>query len=213
MRLILMRHYKTQFNVSGQIMGWGDSPQVEDWLEDMVFVEKIIRSRALHPDAIYSSALERARLTAGYFAESLGVQALYQAPELNEINYGRLFKKPKKWVSEHYPQHKKDPDFVYPEGESFRQLQKRSVDFVGSLAGTRAGQSILCVAHAGVIRALLSDFLDLPYAAQLKRKVSHRYIGVLTFDNATCTAYDEWGVPSGFVSDGALELPFSRKSA
>jgi len=194
-------------------MGWGDSPQVDDWLEDMVFVEGVIQSRAIHPDAIYSSALERARQTAEHFATRLGIQEVHRAPELNEINYGLLFKKPKKWVADHYPQHKKDPDFVYPEGESFRQLQTRSVSFIRSLVATRAGQSILCVAHAGVIRALLSEFLDLHFAAQLKRKVSHRYIGALTFDQAVCSAYDEWGVPSGFVSDGALALPYSRQSA
>ena len=213
MRLILIRHYKTQFNVSGQIMGWGDSPQADEWLEDMLFVEQVLQHHGIHPDSIYSSALERSRQTAAHFSAKLGITEIRSARELNEINYGSLFQKSKKWVKEHYPRHKKDPDFVYPQGESFRQLQVRCVSFIHSMTKTRAGQTILCVAHAGVVRALISHFLELDYAAQLKRKVSHRYVGVLCFDDDRCTAYDEWGMPSGFISEGEVALPYARKIA
>ena len=213
MRLILIRHYKTQFNVTGQIMGWGDSPQAPDSLEDIRFVEQVLQDRAVQPDSIYSSALGRAHHTAQYFAAKYGIAEVQSSPRLNEINYGALYQKSKKWVAEHYPLHKKDPDFVYPEGESFRQLQERCVSFMYTLAQAHRGQTILCVAHAGVVRALLSHFLELDYAAQLKRKVSHRYVGVLHFDGDCCTVYDEWGIPSGFVSEGQLVLPYSRKIA
>ncbi len=213
MRLILIRHYKTQFNVSGQIMGWGDSPQADEWLEDMLFVEQVLQHHGIHPDSIYSSALERSRQTAAHFSAKLGITEIRSARELNEINYGSLFQKSKKWVKEHYPRHKKDPDFVYPQGESFRQLQVRCVSFIHSMTKTYAGQTILCVAHAGVVRALISHFLELDYAAQLERKVSHRYVGVLCFDDDRCTAYDEWGMPSGFISEGEVALPYARKIA
>jgi len=194
-------------------MGWGDSPQADEWLEDMLFVEQVLQHHGIHPDSIYSSVLERSRQTAEYFAAKLDIAEVQAAPELNEINYGSLFQKSKKWVAAHYPRHKKDPDFVYPQGESFSQLQERCVSFIGSLAKAQSARTILCVAHAGVVRALLSHFLELDYAAQLKRKVSHRYVGVLCFDGERCTVYDEWGQPSGFVSEGALALPYSRKIA
>ncbi len=211
MQVILIRHYKTLLNESDQIIGWGDSPQAENWMEDIVFVEGELRRRAVRPDAIYSSALERARLTAGYFADKLGTGEVRSAPQLNEVNYGSLCRKSKQWAAENFPKHKNCPDFVYPEGESFRQMQARSTEFVQSLAASLNGQTILCVAHAGVIRGLVSQFLDLDYAAQLKRKISHRYIGILNFEGLDCTDYDEWGVPSGFVNEGELQLPYSCK--
>lgn len=213
MRLILIRHYKTEFNVSGQIMGWGDSPPVDDWAADMEFVECVLAAKTVRPDAVYSSALDRAVQTARYFADQLDVADRVMAPELNEINYGTLYGKPKKWVAEHYPLHKKDPDFTYPQGESFRQLQSRCTRFISSLAESRPGQTVMCVAHAGVVRALLSHFLELDYTLQLKRKVSHRYIGVLVFEGARCASYDEWGCPSGFVGEGELRLPHFCKIA
>jgi len=213
MRLILIRHYKTEFNVSCQIMGWGDSPKVENWLEDMLVVEQALYSHGIQPDVIISSALGRSRRTAEYFADRFDVANTEVAHELNEVNYGALYQRPKKWVAEHYPLHKKDPDFVYPDGESFNQMQARAVAYIHHLARARADQTVLCVAHAGVVRALLSDFLDLDFAVQLKRKVSHRYVGVLNFNGDVCSGYDEWGNLSGFATDNAIILPYTCKTA
>lgn len=213
MRLLLIRHYKTEFNASGHIMGWGDSPKVANWLEDMEYLEGVLASHAAQPDLIYSSALGRARHTADYFATSLDVSTVRQSPQLNEINYGALYRKPKAWVAQHYPQHKRDTDFVYPDGESFSQMQRRCVTFVLDLAAAAAGQTVLCVAHAGVIRALVSHFLGLDYRVQLRRKVCHRYVGVMGFAGGDCVSYDEWGLCSGFVSDGELALPYCPATA
>ena len=205
MRVIVVRHYKTLLNASDQILGWGDAPRVADWHTDVGFVDEKLRERGIRFDAIYSSALERARQTARYYARRHGIHILRDAPELNEVNYGALYKKSKKWVAENIPQHKRDPDFVYPDGESFRQMQKRSVKFLLSLTAAYRNKTILLVVHAGVIRGLVSHFLGLDYAAQLKRKISHRYIGDFLFENNICVGYDEFGKLSGFIRDGAIE--------
>ena len=63
MRVLLIRHCKTKFNVSGHIMGWSDSPHVEDWLEDVQFIEHELAQRHLLPDLVFTSALGRARHT------------------------------------------------------------------------------------------------------------------------------------------------------
>lgn len=209
MRLVLIRHYKTRFNVSGHVMGWGDSARDETSQQDLEYLESVFERREVAFDSIYSSALERSRQTAAYFSRSFKVAQSRVAAELNEINYGDLYGKPKKWVIEHCPQYKNDPDFVYPQGESFSQMQARSVDCVCAMADACAGQVVLAVIHAGVARALVSHFLGLDYAGQLKRKVSHRYIGVLDFDGARCSAYEEWGESSGFISDLGLTQPLA----
>jgi alpha-ribazole phosphatase len=180
---------------------------VDGWREDMLFVEGQLRERAVRPQRICSSALERARQTAEYFAAQWGVDGVLAVPALNEVNYGELYEKNKQWVARHYPLHKVDPDFVYPQGESFSQMQARAVAFTLDMVRKEAADTVLAVVHAGVIRALVSHFLALDFAAQLKHKVSHRYIGVLQFAGEACTGYDEWGKPSGFADDGKLMLP------
>ena len=207
MRAIITRHYKTLVNAADQILGWGDAPRHFDWQDDVDFVDDCLREHGIKFDAVYSSALERSRQTAMFHARRHGIKLIHDSPALNEVNYGELFRKDKQWVAEHYPLHKKDPDFVYPGGESFRAMQHRSVGYFSSLATRQAGKTILLVVHAGVIRGLISHFLGLDYAANLKRKISHCYVGEFSFEGGTCVRYDELGKPSGFVRDGVVQVP------
>jgi broad specificity phosphatase PhoE len=210
MRAIVVRHYKTLLNASGRILGWGDAPRAKDWGDDIAYVYGRLRELEISFDRVYSSNLERARRTAMHYARSYGIQFVHDAPELNEVNYGALYKKSKRWVTRNIPQHKKDPDFVYPEGESFRQMQLRSVDFLLSQNALYPDSTVLLVVHAGVIRGFISHFLGLDYARHLKQKVSHRYIGDFTLDrDGSCTRYDELGKKSGFVRSGTLLVPWT----
>ncbi len=208
MRVILVRHYKTVLNSEQRIMGWGDAPPAVDWEEDVAEVDAVLRERNIHFDAIYSSALERARQTALYYATKRGLVRVRSSESLNEINYGSLFQKTKQWVAEHLPEYKTDPDFVYPGGESFRQMQTRSLSYLLSLEPVHRHQSILLVTHAGVIRGLVSHFLGLDFGVNLKRRIPHGYIGDLQISADTSVSYDEWGKPSGFVKDGVIRTPY-----
>ncbi|MEA2079077.1 MAG: histidine phosphatase family protein [Pseudomonadota bacterium] len=208
MRAIVVRHYKTLLNASDRILGWGDAPRVDGWRADVNYVENRFREESIRFDAIYSSDLERARQTAMFYARRSRIHIVHDSIQLNEVNYGSLYGKSKKWVAKHIPEHKQDPDYVYPEGESFRQMQYRSVRFLVSLTESHPGQTLLFVVHAGVIRGLISHFLGLEYAENLKRKISHRYIGQLEFEGGECKRYDELGQKSGFVRSGVVNLPF-----
>jgi len=209
MRAIITRHYKTIINASDQILGWGDSPRDKGWRADVEFVGDRLWERGISFDTVYSSDLERSRQTAMFHAKLLGIHLIHDNPALNEVNYGDLYKKKKKWVAEHYPLHKKDPDFVYPGGESFSQMQQRSVSYISSLAEKHPEKTVLIVVHAGLIRGLVSHFLGLNYADHLKHRISHRYIGDFLFDGKTCVRYDELGKPSGFVRDSVIKIPFA----
>lgn len=207
MRAIVVRHYKTLINASNQIMGWGDAPPAKGWEADLAYVDAILTKRKILFSTIYTSYLERARQTGMFYARQRGIPLVHDTMALNEINYGSLFKKDKSWVEENIPEHKKDPDFVYPDGESFSQMQQRSVGFFESLCSRHQEDTILVVVHAGVIRGFVSHFLDLPYAENLKRKITHRYIGDFLFEGSRFVRYDELGTRSGFVREGVLSVP------
>lgn len=204
MRAIVIRHYKTRFNESGRIMGWFDSPRGREWKADFDFVSARLEDSSLDFDRVISSDLGRSRRTAGLYADKLGIAAADASHELNEINYGKLQKMKKRWVPHYHPAHKNDADLPYPGGESFRQMQKRSVAFVTSLALEHPGQTLLLVTHAGVIRGLVSHCLGLEFEAHLKRRIPFRYIGDFRFDGERCVDYGELGEPSGFIVDGIV---------
>lgn len=207
-RIILVRHYRTLSNAHQLIMGWGDAPPAANWEEDLLQVVRTLRRHHIGFDAIYSSALGRAQHTACYYAEQWGLPLTHPNQGLNEIDYGCLRGKCKAWAMDHFPQYKTDPDFVYPEGESFRQMQRRSVAALLGIAERHPDETLLIVAHAGVIRGLVCHFLGLDLGAHLKARVSHRYIGDFLIRHGRCEHYDELGNPSGFVREGILRLPW-----
>ncbi len=212
MRIILIRHYKTQTNDDGRVLGWGDSPPCQDWKADFDFVDALLTEQGVDFDAVYSSDLERSRQTAKLHARVLGISTVDSSAELNEVNYGEFQQKRKSWIIDNYPQHKKNPDMVYPNGESFRQMQQRSVRYVLALVEAHPEQSALVVAHAGVIRGLICHFLGLEYADNLARRISFRYIGDFLFKGKNCLRYKELGKPSGFVRDRVIKIPFNPGS-
>ncbi|MEJ2528790.1 MAG: hypothetical protein P8Z39_01575, partial [Gammaproteobacteria bacterium] len=57
---------------------------------------------------------------------------------------------------------------------------------------------------------LVSYFLGLPYSENLKRKISHCYIGDFLFKHERCVSYNELGKPSGFVQDGVIAIPYQN---
>ena len=211
MRLLVVRHYRTLNNASRRIMGWGDAPPVPDWEDDLQTVADRLAAAGIRFDAYYSSALERARKTAEYFAGRFPPAPLISHPDLNEVHYGELFGLTKQTVCAAFPRYKTDVDYVFPGGESFRQMQQRSTARIQALESEFAGRTLLLVVHAGVIRALVSHFLGLAFEPHLKRRVSHRYIGDFLIEGGQCRRYDELGRPSGFVKDGVIELPWTLR--
>ena len=176
-------------------------------------MDAILNERDIQFSTVYTSYLERARQTGMFYARKRGIPLVHDTQALNEVNYGALYRKSKSWVEKTIPQHKKDPDFVYPDGESFSQMQARSVEFLESLTAKHQGETILVVVHAGVIRGFISHFLKLPYMENLKRKITHRYIGNFLFEGDQCIRYDELSSSlSGFVKDGVISVPFEMGS-
>ena len=212
MKLVIVRHYKTKSNAQELIMGWSDAPPEDDFAEDLYYVEDLLLLSRFEFDAIWSSKLERAIRTAKFFAKLNKIPNHYDSDELNEIDYGVLTNKRKKWAEKHFPKYKKDPDFVYPKGESFRQMQSRCVNFIDKHKDKEQDNTVLLVVHAGVIRALVCHYLQLPYADNLKRRIGHRYIGVLELNAAGAVTYNEIGEYSDFVTENILDIPFKSEN-
>ena len=212
MRLIIVRHYKTTSNATGKIIGWGDSPPVKEWRQDINFVNDTLQKSKTHLNRIFTSELRRARNTGLFYAHSHNIHKVHHSIELNEINYGDMSKKSKQWVEQHIPEHKKDPDYVYPNGESFHQMQTRSIDYLLKIASNHPQDTIMVVVHAGVIRSLICHFLNLDYASNLKQQIGHRYIGIFDIKGKNCTHYEEAGTESGFIKQGIIKLPFNKKN-
>ena len=74
-------------------------------------------------------------------------------------------------------------DIPPPNGESFSALQKRVIEFIHQLQSQYQGQTILIITHAGVIRALLANVLNLPLSEVFKFQIDYGSVTQITFND------------------------------
>jgi probable phosphoglycerate mutase len=112
-------------------------------------------------DAIYASPLERTKETAGAIAKALGMKVTLDMGLL-EADIGdwtgqelKVISKLPEWKAVHsYPS-----GFRFPGGESFVEMQSRTVSALDRLRRAHPGQTIVAVSHADTIKAAVAHAL------------------------------------------------------
>ncbi len=162
-RLLLVRHGETELQSSLRYWGKTDVDlgpiglhQAEQ-LRDRLAMEKI--------DAIYTSELKRAAETAAVIAARQNLKVT-PCPELKEVDFGRLEGLEFNEIHQQFPEIEKmwvtrDPALVYPDGESLTGFEERVAGFMSRLQTHRQDETVLVVAHAGVVRTLICQLLTL----------------------------------------------------
>jgi len=154
-RICLVRHGETDWNVERRLQGHQDIPLNANGLaQAQALAEALADTRF---DAIYSSDLSRALETAEQVADRLGL-AVVQLPAVRERNFGIFQGLTRQEAELRFPEMqarvtRREPDFVPPEGESLRQCFERIATLLDDLADRHIGQTILLVAHGGVLDA------------------------------------------------------------
>jgi probable phosphomutase (TIGR03848 family) len=131
--------------------------------------------------AVYSSPLERTQDTARIIARPHQLRVRTRRG-LGEVDYGDWTDKPlgqlrrrKLWaVIQATPSR-----VTFPGGESIRGAQARSVDATETLADHHLGETIVCVSHADVIKAVVAHHLGMPLDAFQRIVISPASITVL----------------------------------
>ncbi len=162
-RLLLVRHGDTELNSAERYWGRSDVKlsaaglRQAEKLRDRLAVEKI--------DAVYSSDMERSLVTAEIIASSHQL-AVITCAELREVNFGQLEGLTFGEISRLYPEVAKlwaerSPKLKYPGGESLVKFNNRVSKFLSRLDKHTVGETILIVAHAGVLRTLVCQLLGI----------------------------------------------------
>jgi alpha-ribazole phosphatase len=162
-KILLVRHGETEKNSSQRYWGKTDVNlgavglrQVEQ-LRDRLATEKI--------DFVYTSEMRRAVLTARTIASLHCLQETH-CPELREIDFGQIEGMDFTEVQQYFPAIAKmwierNPGLCYPQGESLAQLDLRLAQFKNRLARHSEKDTVMVVAHSGVLRTLICQLLGL----------------------------------------------------
>jgi len=152
-RLIAVRHGETAWNRETRIQGHTDIPLNDIGLWQARRVGEALAGEAVQ--AIYSSDLERAHLTAQAIGRVAGVPVQLDV-RLRERHFGELEGLTHDEIQSRWPEQarrwkQRDPAFGPVGGETLTEFYDRCVGSLTRLAQRHLGQTIVVVAHGGVL--------------------------------------------------------------
>lgn len=156
--ILLVRHPETEANVHGRFVGRGDSPYTREGRRQVERVpHKIAR---FHPDAVWSSPLDRARRLATRAAR-VSTCSLFLDERLMELDFGDAEGMTYEEISQAGMSfnYRNADEPVAPGGETRGSVERRTAEFIDEIL-PRGGRHVV-VTHGGVLRAALVHLLGL----------------------------------------------------
>ena len=181
-RVVAVRHGETDWNAQLRIQGHTDialNPRGQWQAEQLALA---LADEGV--EAIYSSNLQRAHQTAWALARRAGLPVQHDEG-LRERHFGRFegltfTQIDAQWPTDALRWRQRDPEFEPGGGESLQVFYRRCVDAADRLAHRHRGQTILLVAHGGVLdclyRAATRAALNAPRSWQLGNATVNRLL-------------------------------------
>lgn len=193
MRIYLIRHGQTDWNVAKKIQGVTNIPLNETGIDQAKKVgDMFFEKKDVYPvDVIYSSYLDRARVTAETLADRLGLSAtVFEGfHELNlggfeglswpevEVKYGPVYDK---WYKDR--QYAKIPDG----GEAYNDAYLRCREAVRKIVQLNPdAKGIAVVSHGGTIFATIAAITGTPFEDMGKYPLGNLSVTVTEYDPET----------------------------
>ena len=180
MEVYLIRHTTPQIE-KGICYGQSDIPLVETFNTD---AQKILQLLTYKVDAVFSSTLSRCVKLAELIKSN---QKFTQDKRLLEMNFGDW--EMKKWDTINQEVlNEWMKDFVnvrVPNGENFIDLNNRVNEFIDELIKTDY-KKVAIVTHAGVIRSVLCQILEIPLRNAFKIPIDYGGITKINIDKKSC---------------------------
>ncbi len=185
-RLFLLRHGEVEEAYQGIYYGGqGDPGLSPEGLRQMERAAKLLGGQEVI--RLYSSGLRRSHQGALLLAERLGLQGkVVKLDGLREIHFGRWQGLRFEEVAQKFPEDwearfQDIVNFRIPGGETLAELSDRARGTVRELVERHRGEAVAVVAHAGPIRAILCDTLDIPLTHVFRIDQHYGALNVIDF--------------------------------
>ena len=162
-KLMLVRHGETRLSRARKFCGSSNVELSDTGLEQVERLRDRLATWKI--DAVYSSSLERALVTARVIASEHQLEVV-TCPELCEMDYGDCEGLTFDEIKQLYPELteawvRKSLTFEFPGGENLEEFGRRVSKFLGSLKKHGAEETILIAAHSGTLRMLFCQLLGI----------------------------------------------------
>lgn len=166
MKLYLVRHGETDWNLENKIQGQTDTELNEKGRRQAEEFAARIVEEGYQIDSIYTSSKRRALETARIIGAALKIEPRIQ-PGIEEICFGKwegyTWKQVKELFGEEYQVWRGERRYrVPPLGESYQQLLDRLLPALKDITEKEKGNALV-VTHSAVIMTLMSYLYDTPF--------------------------------------------------
>ena len=164
--LVLVRHGQSEWNKKNLFTGWKDPKLTELGIEEAIKAGKILKTKEMKFDIMFTSDLFRAQETGRLILENMNQLDIpvIKNQSLNERNYGDLAGLNKddareKWGEEQVHIWRRSFDIPPPGGESLKDTAERVLPYFHSeiLPKAEEGLDVLVAAHGNSLRALVME--------------------------------------------------------
>jgi len=162
-KLLLVRHGNTKLNNPRRFWGKTDIALSDEGIRQAEKLRDRLATQRI--EAIYSSKLSRARITAEIIAAKHRLDIATRA-ELNELNFGWIEGLTFEEISRLHPELAEElsnwntrPSF--PGGESLDELNSRVQKFLNRLKKHKPEEAIIIVSHFGTLRLIICNLLGI----------------------------------------------------
>lgn len=92
LKLVLVRHGQSMWNLENKFTGWTDVPLSEKGVQEAIDAGRVLKEKGFCFDIAFTSVLKRAEDTLGYILKELGEEniEIKRSWKLNERHYGAL---------------------------------------------------------------------------------------------------------------------------
>ncbi|MBI2756477.1 MAG: histidine phosphatase family protein [Chloroflexi bacterium] len=159
--LLLVRHAETVDNAGLRLSGWTDAAISDHGLKQVAAVAEHFNREHGHVSALYSSPLQRARITAEAIGDLTGHTPIL-LDDLREMYFGDLDGKSFEELREAYQdilqadEDIEQEDFVWPNGESRSGFSERVERVIDAIARRHPGEAIGVITHGGIIAVFMT---------------------------------------------------------
>ena len=168
--LVLVRHGQSEWNKKNLFTGWKNPDLTELGIEEAIKAGKLLKSKGLSFDIMFTSDLFRAQETGRLILEHMDLSniEIIKDQNLNERNYGDLAGLNKdearsKWGEEQVHIWRRSFDVPPPGGESLKNTTERVLPYFNNSIRPKIDENlnILIAAHGNSLRALVMELEEI----------------------------------------------------
>ncbi len=181
MRIFLIRHGETDWNVARRVMGVDPIPLNENGRKMVRDLARVLSNEGI--DTIYSSTVERAMESAGILSREWNA-GIVEEPRLNECRF-------EPWVGKLFDELRDLEDFKlyftrptesrFSTSETMRDIQSRAVAAIERIISEKRSGNVAAVTHSDIVKPILAHYLGMDLDLMHRFLISNASVTLLDF--------------------------------